>query len=67
MTLLLRGLSDAKNPRSPSPATQKRFADAVCGLFEDDANWSVMDLDGAAEFFEMTGYVASPEAEQREG
>ncbi|WP_266032419.1 hypothetical protein [Brucella intermedia] len=33
-----------------------RFAKAVCAMFESDANWSVLDLDGAKEFFEQIGF-----------
>lgn len=36
---------------------EHRFAAAVCALFEDDANWSVHDLDGAEAFFAKIGYT----------
>ncbi|MDE4297142.1 hypothetical protein PXK56_18315 [Phaeobacter gallaeciensis] len=34
----------------------KRFAKAVCAMFEDDRGWSVTDLDGAEEFFALIGF-----------
>lgn len=39
-----------------------RFCDAVCALFENDRFWSVLDLDGAKEFFDLIEYTPSPEA-----
>ena len=34
----------------------ERFAASVCKLFEGDAHWSVHDLDGAKEFFDLIGF-----------
>jgi len=39
-----------------------RFAKSVCALFENDNNWSVLDLDGAKEFFASIGFVPPIEA-----
>lgn len=43
-----------------SPAT--RFAKAVQAMFETDSQWSIFDLDGAAEFFAAIGFEPSQEA-----
>ena len=36
-----------------------RFAKAVEAMFEADGQWSIFDLDGAAEFFAEIGFVPS--------
>lgn len=40
---------------APNPA--HRFAKAVCAMFENDAHWSVYDLDGARAFFDEIGFI----------
>ena len=47
-------------------ATALRFLRAVEGLFTGDRDWSVLDLDGAAEFYEAAGIVPDPEAVKTE-
>lgn len=34
-----------------------RFARSVCDMFVDDLHWSVLDLDGAQEFFDSISFV----------
>ena len=47
---------DGKPVYVPPPVTMpletaRRFIESVEGLFKDDPNWSVLDLDGAKEFY----------------
>lgn len=44
----------------------QRFAAAVSALFEDDPNWSVLDLEGAAEFFASINYTPPTAATELE-
>lgn len=43
---------------APNPA--HRFALGVCEMFRDDGTWSVMDIDGAKEFFAAVGFTPPP-------
>lgn len=44
-----------------------RFLNAVEGLFTTDPDWSVFDLDGAAEFYAAADMVPDPEAVKTRG
>lgn len=43
-------------------ATAHRFCSAVQDMFVDDGNWSIYEIDGAAEFFELVGFEPDPDA-----
>ena len=57
-----QGAAQAAPTITMPEATALRFLQAVEGLFIGDRNWSVLDLDGAAEFYEAAGIVPDPEA-----
>lgn len=39
-----------------------RFAESVQAMFESESQWSVLDLDGAQEFFDSIGFQPSESA-----
>jgi len=56
-----RGLDPART-RCGGNTPAHRFARSVCEMFESDKHWSVLDLDGAREFFDSIGYTPPKDA-----